>query len=114
MLSIVLIAHEVSGLWMLNQRLQVCSYATSDSGIHYFQEEEIQRLEQLQKSSDTSKIQTPFTIMAQGTTGGSRKQIDRFDNKVLREHISCFLINTNAFEAGLEADVDSEAGDGDE
>ena len=60
------------------------------------QEEDFQRLEQLQKSSDVSKIQTPFTIMAQGSIGGSRKQIDRFDNKVLGEHISCFLINTNA------------------
>jgi len=34
--------------------------------------------------------------MAQGSMGGSRKQIDRFNNKVLRAHISCFLINTNA------------------
>jgi len=34
--------------------------------------------------------------MVQGSIGGARKQIDRFDNKVLHEHISCFLINTNA------------------
>jgi len=90
---------------MLNLLLLVYSCAIFNNDhplLPTSQEEKIQQLEQLQKSSNVSKIQTPFTIMAQGSIGGARKQLDRFDNKVLHEHIFCFPINTNAFLSVVE------------
>jgi len=91
---------EQSGPWMPNLLLLVCSYDTSDNDILYFQQtkrKKAQRLEHLQPNVSVGKTgQTPFNIMAQGKVGGSRKQADRFDNKVFREYLACFLINTNA------------------
>ena len=59
------------------------------------QEEENRRLEQLQLDQKATKVlaNTPFSL-ARGVL--SKKPVDRFDHKVLREYISCFLIKTNA------------------
>ena len=56
-------------------------------------EEENQLLKQLQLDQEATN--TPFTL-ARGATLASRKPLDRFDNQIFRDHIACFLVNTNA------------------
>ena len=60
------------------------------------QEEENRRLEQLQLDQRATTANTPFTLARQSGIVSTRKQLDRFDNQTLREHISCFIISTNA------------------
>ena len=57
------------------------------------EQDEIKQLDTLNLRSNIGI--TPFTIARDGLATG-RKQHERFDNNVLREHIACFLVNTNA------------------
>ena len=53
------------------------------------QEEENQRLEHLQLDQKATTANTPFTLV-RGTAIASRKPLDRFDNKILRDCIASF------------------------
>ena len=54
----------------------------------------LQQNNQLQKSG-LGPVQTPLSLAHENSVS-TRKQLDQFDNKILRDHISRFLINTNA------------------
>jgi len=97
---IIFCTHCTRGEWMVEAKsttssLQIRHLRQRHPLLPTSQEEEIQWLEQLEKSVNTGK-ETPFSIMAQGRGIATRKQVDRFDNKVFREHLSSFLVNTNA------------------
>ena len=92
--------HCIKGTWIVDSTstsssLQLRHIRHRHPQLPTSQKEENQRLEQLQLEQKAVIASTPFTI-ASGNAALSRKPLDRFDNKILREHISCFLVNTNA------------------
>ena len=74
--------------------LQLRHLQQHHSSLPINKQSEIRKIQQLQLDQTGGIGSTPFSI-ARDTTS-TRKQADRFDNTVLRELISGFLINTNA------------------
>ena len=91
--------HCTKGMWKVDSEsttssLQLRHLRQRHPSLPTSQEEENKNLEKLQMERRTDIGQTPFTLARNAIP--TRKQLDRFDNKVLREHISRFLVNSNA------------------
>ena len=91
--------HCTKGQWTVDARsttssLQLRHIRHRHPSLPTTSEEESRHLEQLEISQKSSIKHTPFSIASEKLIA-TRKQLDRFDNKVLREYISRFLINTN-------------------
>ena len=90
--------HCTKGMWIVSasstsSSLQLRHIRHRHPSLPTSQDEETQYLNQFQLEKRATN--TPFSI-ARGNAIATRKPVDRFDNKILREHISCFLVNTNA------------------
>lgn len=95
--------HCTNGMWVVDARstsssLQLRHIRHRHPLLPTSQEEENRRLEQLQLDQRVTTATSPFTLARQSANGAiaTRKQLDRFDNLTLREHISCFIVNSNA------------------
>ena len=93
--------HCMTGIWQVdakstNSSLQLRHIRHRHSLLPTSQEEENRRLEQLQLDQQVMTANSPFTLARQSAVVSTRKQLDLFDNQTLREHISCFIVSTNA------------------
>ena len=90
--------HCTRGTWIVESRsttssLQIRHFRTRHKSLPLNYEEEKKILDQLQLSK-VGSAETPFSLAHENSVS-TRKQLDRFDNKILRDHISRFLVNTN-------------------
>ena len=88
--------HCTKGMWVVDAKstsssLQLRHLRHRHPLLPTSQEEETNRLEQLQLDQKATASTSPFSLAR-----ATRKPLDRFDNQTLREYIASFVINTNA------------------